>query len=30
MCKYQLSGKDKVEIEWGFLAIAQNIREKVA
>ena len=30
MCKYQLRGKDKVEIEWGLLAIGQNIMEKVA
>jgi transposase len=28
--RFMLRGKDKVEIEWGLLAIAQNIRKKAA
>lgn len=28
--RFMLRGKQKVEIEWGLLAIAQNIRKKVA
>lgn len=28
--RFMLRGKEKVEIEWGLLAIAQNIRKKVA
>ena len=28
--RFMLRGKDKVEIEWGLLAIAQNIRKKSA
>lgn len=28
--RFMLRGKQKVEIEWGLLAIAQNIRKKAA
>lgn len=28
--RFMLRGKEKVEIEWGLIAIAQNIRKKVA
>lgn len=28
--RFMLRGKEKVEIEWGLLAIAQNIRKKAA
>jgi hypothetical protein len=28
--RFMLKGKEKVEIEWGLLAIAQNLRKKAA
>ena len=28
--RFMLRGKEKVEIEWGLLAIAQNLRKKAA
>ncbi|SEJ47127.1 Transposase DDE domain-containing protein, partial [Dyadobacter sp. SG02] len=28
--RFMLRGKQKVEIEWGLIAIAQNIRKKAA
>jgi hypothetical protein len=28
--RFMLKGKQKVEIEWALLAIAQNLRKKVA
>ena len=28
--RFMLRGKEKVEIEWGLLSIAQNLRKKAA